>query len=126
MKHRFNTDEGFARELDSEDPLARFRQRFHEDGNSLGLLCKDSESSLLPVPGECIEGWLEAKRPWSYFAEELGAMRASLVGAKPKEVVLSGTTTVNVHHLVNSFYAPRGKRKKMIAHELDFPQTFTL
>jgi len=132
MKNTFGTDESFARKLDSEDPLARFRQRFYipegtvyMDGNSLGLLCKDSESSILRVLDEWktlgIGGWLEGKRPWFYFAEEIGAMCASVVGAEPSEVVLSGTTTVNIHHLVNTFYEPRGKRKKIIADELDFP-----
>lgn len=132
MKNAFGTDESFARKLDSDDPLASFRQRFYipertvyMDGNSLGLLCRDSESSVLRVLDEWktlgIEGWLEGKRPWFYFAEELGAMCASLVGAEPDEVVLSGTTTVNIHHLANTFYEPRGKRKKIIADELDFP-----
>jgi len=132
MKNTFGTDESFARKLDSEDPLASFRQRFYipegtvyMDGNSLGLFCKDSESSILRVLDEwktlAIGGWLEGKRPWFYFAEEIGAMCASLVGAEPGEVVLSGTTTVNIHNLANTFYEPRGKRKKIIADELDFP-----
>ena len=132
MRDRFGTDESLARKLDSDDPLASFRQKFYipngsiyMDGNSLGLLSEESESSVLRVMNEWktlgIEGWLEAKRPWFCFAEELGAMCASLVGAEPDEVVLSGTTTVNIHDLVNTFYEPRGKRKKMIADELDFP-----
>jgi len=132
MRDRFGTDESLARKLDSDDPLASFRQKFYipngsiyMDGNSLGLLSEESESSVLRVMNEWktlgIEGWLEAKRPWFYFAEELGAMCSSLVGAEPDEVVLSGTTTVNIHDLVNTFYEPRGKRKKIIADELDFP-----
>jgi kynureninase len=132
MKAEFETSEDFARKLDSEDDLAGFRQRFYipkdvvyMDGNSLGLLCKDSERSVLRVLDEWrslgIAGWLDAERPWFYFAEELGKTCASLVGAEPDEVMLSGTTTVNIHHLVNTFYAPHGKRKKIIADELDFP-----
>jgi len=132
MRGTFETTESYARKLDSEDPLVRFRQRFYipkgtiyVDGNSLGLLCRDSEASVLRALGEWkalgIRGWLEAKRPWFYFAEELGAMCANLVGAQPNEVVVSGTTTVNIHQLVNTFYHPEGNRKKIIADELDFP-----
>jgi len=129
---RFEVTESFARKLDSEDPLGRFRERFYVpsgiiymDGNSLGLLCRDSESSVLRVLDEWktlgVEGWLKSERPWFYFAEQLGAMCATLVGAGPEEVVLSGTTTINIHQLVNTFYHPRGDRKKIVADELDFP-----
>jgi len=134
MTTGYETDEAFAQKLDSEDPLARFRDRFHIpkgtiylDGNSLGLPCKDSESPLHRVLDEWrvlgIRGWLEAKQPWFYFAEELGAMCADLVGADPNEVVATGTTTVNIHQLLNIFYRPSGKRRKIIADELDFPRT---
>lgn len=128
----FEKSEDFARKLDSEDPLARFRERFYVpggamyvDGNSLGILSKDSESSVLRVLNEWktlgIRGWLEAKHPWFYLAEELGAMCAKLVGAEPEEVVATGATTVNIHSLVNTFYQPDGNRRKILADELNFP-----
>ena len=132
MNSEFELGESYARKLDSEDTLARFRESFYVpnqtiymDGNSLGLMCKDSRSSVLRVLDEWatlgVRGWLEAKRPWFYFSEQLGAMCASLVGAAADEVVVSGTTTVNIHQLVNTFYRPSGERKKIIADELDFP-----
>ncbi len=62
------------------------------DGNSLGLLSKDSEGSVLRVLNAWkalgVKGWLEAKRPWFYFAEELGSKCAKIVGAEPEEVVV--------------------------------------
>jgi kynureninase len=95
------------------------------DGNSLGLLSKDSEKTIFRVLKEWktlgIKGWLEAKSQWFYFAEKLGAKCAKLVGAKPEEVVATGTTTINIHSLVNTFYHPFGKKKKILADELDFP-----
>jgi kynureninase len=132
MKEEFELDESYARKLDSEDKLAKFRESFYVpdetiymDGNSLGLMCKNSRDSVLRVLDEWamlgVRGWLEAKRPWFYFSEQLGAMCASLVGAAPDEVVVSGTTTVNIHQLVNTFYRPSGKRRKIVADELDFP-----
>jgi kynureninase len=132
MNSEFELGESYARKLDLEDTLARFRESFYApnqtiymDGNSLGLMCKDSRSSVLRVLDEWatlgVRGWLEARRPWFYFSEQLGAMCASLVGAAADEVIASGTTTANIHQLVNTFYRPSGERKKIIADELDFP-----
>lgn len=120
-----------ARELDRNNPLAGFRKRFYipegkiyMDGNSLGLLSIDAEESLLRVLDEWktlgIEGWLKGQRPWFWFAEEIGAIAAKLVGAKPEEVVLTGTTTVNIHALISSFYRPLGNRIKILADEYNF------
>jgi kynureninase len=95
------------------------------DGNSLGLLCQGAEAALLRALHEWktlgIRGWLEAENPWFYFAERLGAQAAQLVGAEPDEVVLTGTTTINIHSLVATFYRPAGSRRRILADELDFP-----
>lgn len=131
MKHEFACDEHYAHELDKEDPL-QFRDRFYipekaiyMDGNSLGLLSRDAEKSLSRVLTEWktlgIRGWLEAELPWFYYAEKLGAMAAKLVGAKPEEVIATGTTTVNLHSLVSTFYRPQGRKNKILADELNFP-----
>ncbi len=128
----FKLDEDFARKLDMADPLARFRHHFYipdgeiyMDGNSLGLLSQASESSVLRMLDEWktlgIRGWLEARQPWFYLAEELGAKCAKLVGADANEVVATGTTTVNIHSLVNTFYQPDSRRRKILADELTFP-----
>ena len=128
----FDRSESYSQRLDLEDPLAKFRERFYipsgsiyVDGNSLGLLCRDSEDSIHNVLDAWrtlgIGGWLDGKRPWFYFAEQIGAMCSSLVGAEPEEVILTGTTTVNIHQLVNTFYEPHRSRRKIIADELDFP-----
>lgn len=128
-----DTSEAYARRLDDQDPLRAFRERFHLpagtiylDGNSLGLLSVDAERSLLRALDEWktlgIRGWLEAQSPWFYFAENLGAKAAQLVGAEADEVVLTGTTTVNIHALVASFYRPSEPvRTKILADELNFP-----
>ena len=128
----FTTTEDYAKQLDLEDPLAEFRSEFfipdntiYLDGNSLGLLPKGAEQSLLRVINEWktqgIYGWFEGERPWWYYGETLGAKMAPLVGAEPNEVVATGTTTVNLHSLVSTFYHPHGERTKILADELDFP-----
>lgn len=128
----FKPHESFALKLDSEDPLSKFRYNFYIpegsiylDGNSLGLLSKDSEKSVLRVLNEWknlgIRGWLEADHPWFYLAEKLGSICSKIVGARPDEVIATGTTTINIHNLVNTFYRPEEMKKKILADELDFP-----
>lgn len=122
----------WARAQDQADPLRALRDRFYQqpgriylDGNSLGLLSRDAESALQQALTEWrdlgIDGWTEAERPWFTTAEELGALQAPLVGALPQEVVVTGTTTVNLHALVATFYRPSGRRTKILADELNFP-----
>jgi kynureninase len=121
-----------AKRLDRTSTLKAFRRRFlrpsgaiYLDGNSLGLLSRDARAALQKATKGwrdlAIRGWLEADPPWFTLAERLGGRCAALVGAEAGEVVLSGTTTVNIHALVHAFYRPRGKRTKIVADELDFP-----
>jgi kynureninase len=124
--------EEHARALDARDPLASFRDRFYVrpgtiymDGNSLGLLSRDAEAAVLDALEDWkqlgIDGWLNANPPWFYIGEELGTLSAGLVGAEPDEVVVTGTTTVNLHNLVATFYRAQGHRRKIVATGLDFP-----
>jgi kynureninase len=118
---------------DADDPLAHIRQRFYPlsgnriymDGNSLGLLSADAERSILAAVDQWkrlgIDGWLTAEPDWFTLGERLGAMTAPLVGAIPDEVVVTGSTTVNLHSLVSTFYQPEGARRKIVATALDFP-----
>ena len=121
-----------AEALDAQDPLRKFREQFvtqqgriYMDGNSLGLPAKESIDGVLRVIEEWktlnIDGWLKGKIPWFIMPEELGRRMAPLVGALPEEVVMSGSTTSNLHSLVSTFYQPEGKRRKILADELNFP-----
>jgi len=128
----FSTEAGCAVVLDEQDPLARFRRRFcmpqetiYMDGNSLGLLSVDAEETLLAAlsgwRNKAVGGWLDAGPPWFTLGEDLGRMQASIVGAEPDEVVVTGSTTVNLHNLLGGFYRPGGRRKRILADELNFP-----
>jgi kynureninase len=121
-----------ARNLDRADPLRAFRKRFprppgtiYLDGNSLGLLSRDAQAALSRTIRSWkdlgIRGWLESDPPWFTLAETLGRQCAGLVGAAPDEVIMSGTTTINIHSLVHTFYRPLAGRTKILADELDFP-----
>lgn len=122
----------YAESLDANDELASFRDRFYTredqiymDGNSLGLLSRDAESMVHTALEQWkelgIDGWMAAEPQWFTLGEHLGELSADLVGAYPDEVVVTGTTTVNQHQLVSTFYRPEGYRRKIIATELDFP-----
>lgn len=121
-----------AVELDRVDPLAGFRSRFYVpdgviylDGNSLGLLSRDAEASLLRVLDEwkrlAVDGWTRAQPAWFETGERLGAMMAELMGAPAEEVVVTGSTTVNLHQLVRTFYRPTRERFVIVADRLNFP-----
>jgi len=121
-----------ARTLDAADPLARFRERFfvpegqiYLDGNSLGLLSVDAERAVMDALAswkeQAIGGWLEGNPPWFTLGEDLGARMASLVGATPGSVAVTGTTTINLHQMLGTFYRPEGQRRRVVATGLDFP-----
>lgn len=122
----------YAQKLDSKDKLRDFRDEFYlnkdsvyMDGNSLGLLSKRAEQSTYDLleswRNHAIDGWTEGENPWFFLSETLGEKMSGLVGAKKEEVIVTGSTTVNLHHLVSSFYQPEGKRTKILADTLNFP-----
>ena len=121
-----------ARERDRHDPLRDFADRFYRapdtvylDGNSLGLLSRDAEACVLRVLDEwkhlAVEGWTEAQPPWFFLSEELSRGVAPLVGASPEEVVVTGSTTVNLHQLLATLYRPDDPRKAILVDALAFP-----
>ncbi|PEL12081.1 kynureninase [Bacillus sp. AFS017336] len=128
----FQPTKEFAEFLDQKDSLSIYRNEFYLqpntiylDGNSLGLLSKRAEQSLLDLLDSwktlAIDGWMQGDHPWYYFAEKLGVLSAPLVGAKEDEVIVTGSTTSNLHQLIASFYEPSGQKTKILADELNFP-----
>ena len=128
----FNGALEFATQMDQQDELSLFRKEFYVkeetiylDGNSLGLLSKRAESLLLELFQSwrdlAIDGWMEGKYPWFNLSEQLGEKCAPLIGAHPEEVIITGSTTSNLHQLVSTFYHPLGNKTKILADELTFP-----
>lgn len=129
---QYKTDLPFARKLDATDPIKTFRTRFYipentiyMDGNSLGLLSKDSEvtlqHNLKKWKTKAINGWLEGDQAWFYYAEEIGKLAAPLIGAEPGEVIATGSTTVNLHALLSTFFKPKPGKNKILTDETNFP-----
>lgn len=128
----FNLTEQCAKDLDKKDALKEFKNRFYKndeliymDGNSLGLMSKDSEKSLLRVMNEWktlgINGWMGSQIPWFFYAEELSKKMSRMVGAKENEVIIHGSTTINLHIGISTFYRPTDKKYKILMDELNFP-----
>lgn len=133
----FRIDRAFAEEMDAKDPLAAYRDRFHipkqangQDhlyfcGNSLGLQPKSVrafiEQELLDWERLGVEGHVHARKPWMPYHEFLTESMARVVGAKPSEVVVMNSLTVNLHLLMVSFYRPTANRHKIIIEADAFP-----
>jgi kynureninase len=127
----------FAKELDQLDPLADFRNQFHipknQDGteqiylcgNSLGLQPKKTKEYLQEELNDWanlgVEGHTEAKHPWMPYHEFLTEKMAKIVGAKPSEVVMMNTLSVNLHLMMVSFYRPTTKKYKIVIESDAFP-----
>ena len=91
------------------------------DGNSLGPLSYAAQAAterrLKQWQHLAVGGWDE----WFELAERLSPALARLVGAKPAEVIATGSTTANLHALLATFYKPDGARRNLLATSLDFP-----
>ncbi|KAJ1950526.1 Kynureninase (L-kynurenine hydrolase) [Linderina macrospora] len=137
----------FAQAMDARDPLAHLRSEFEiptkaqvtanaslDDtpctylcGNSLGLLPKRSRRVIT----EELDEWAHRGvvghhhhslgRPWVDYREQIVEKMAPLFGAKPVEVGVMNSLTVNVHLMLASFYKPSGKRTKILIEAKAFP-----
>lgn len=125
-----------AIELDKNDPISGFRDRFHipkhngQDsvylcGNSLGLQPKTVSEYVHKELEDWaklgVEGHFEARHPWMPYHEFLTKQMANIVGAKPTEVVVMNSLTVNLHLLMVSFYRPTKVRYKIVVERDAFP-----
>jgi kynureninase len=134
---RFELGQNFAAEMDARDPLAHFRARFHipktasgEEcvylcGHSLGLQPKTARSYLDRELEDWarlgVEGHFHARNPWMPYHRLLTEQTAELVGAKPGEVVVMNSLTVNLHLMMVSFYRPTMQRHKILMERGAFP-----
>ncbi len=126
----------FARQLDEEDELKDFRNRFHipqfngKDciyltGNSLGLQSKKTKEYVNQELEDWaklgVEGHFKAKNPWLSYHEIFPEQLSKIVGALPEEVVVMNQLTVNLHVLLTTFYKPTKERFKIICEAKAFP-----
>jgi len=133
----FRPDEEFSLGLDASDPLSRLRERFEipagEDGrpqiylcgHSLGLMPKTARAAVeqeLDDWGRLgVAGHFEATTPWYSYHERFRDQGASLVGARPGEVVMMNSLTVNLHLMLMTFYRPTARRHAVLIEADAFP-----
>jgi len=123
----------FARQLDEDDSIHRYRDRFHMPqlngknvyyfgANSLGLMPKTARLAVM----EELDVWeklgvLGQHKRWETYHEHLTESTARLVGSNPSEVVVMNALTLNLHILLVSFYQPNTKRYKIVIENGAFP-----
>src|SRR6185437_4187850 len=129
--------EDFALQLDTEDSLRDFRERFHLPvgpdgepliyfaGNSLGLMPKSArriiEQELDDWASLGVDAHLDATTPWYTYHENLREPMGRIVGAKPIEVICMNSLTVNIHLMMATFYRPTKSRFKILMEDPAFP-----
>jgi kynureninase len=132
----FQNTREFAQNLDTQDELKSYRSEFifpqhngkdviYFTGNSLGLQPKRTKKYVDDVMNDwanlAVEGHFYAEKPWWDYQERFAAPLSKIVGAKPSEVAVMNTLTVNLHLLMVSFYRPTPTRFKIICEEKAFP-----
>jgi kynureninase len=132
----FQNTREFAQSLDTQDALKDYRNEFifpkvngkqviYFTGNSLGLQPKRTKHYVDEIMDDwanlAVEGHFYADKPWWDYHERFAAPLSEIVGAKPTEVTVMNTLTVNLHLLMVSFYRPTQKKFKIICEEKAFP-----
>jgi kynureninase len=126
---KFVNTAAFAKSLDRADPLRKYRNQFfipkvngkssiYLTGNSLGLQPLSTKKFVLQELSDWaklgVEGHFHAERPWLEYHKFSQKTLATIVGAKPSEVISMNQLTVNLHLMMTSFYRPTKKRFKII------------
>ena len=120
-----------AQALDAADPIARFRERFdlpagviYLDGNSLGALPRaTAERVAATVRHEwgrgLIRSWNDAG--WIDAPQRVGGKIARLVGARPDEVIVADSTSVNLYKLLSAALTGRSGPRTILSESGNFP-----
>lgn len=134
--YHFENTLNFSRQLDNDDPLKSFRDKFYIPlmhgkesiyftGNSLGLQPKTAQDYVLNDMEDWanfgVEGHFHAKTPWIKYHELFPPKLAPILGALEEEITVMNQLTINLHLLLISFYRPTKKRYKIICEAKAFP-----
>ena len=119
-----------CRALDAADPLRPLRELYvippgltYLDGNSLGVMPKSVPGRIARAVNEewgqgLIRSWNDAG--WYDMPQRLGDKIATLVGARPGEVVATDTTSINLYKVLSAAVAialASSKTRRVIASE---------
>jgi kynureninase len=128
---QFSENFDLAQKLDTQDKLAKYRDRFlisdpdliYLDGNSLGRLPKASIDTLRRSVefhwGErLIRLWNDG---WTKTPKELGGKIARLIGAQPDEVLVCESTSTNLFKLATAALRACSGRSVIVSDIFNFP-----
>ncbi|HEX2783039.1 MAG TPA: hypothetical protein VHN36_05605, partial [Ilumatobacteraceae bacterium] len=116
--------------LDEADPLSTWRDQFviadpalvYLDGNSLGMMPKRTIDRIERVlRDEWAAGLVRSWDHWVDLPQKVGDRLAPLIGARPGEVVVHDSTTVNIYQLVDAACALNPERRVIAIGPADFP-----
>ena len=135
-KVKFENSIEFAKALDVNDPLKKFREKFmipsingkeqiYFLGNSLGLQSKNVKEEIEKIldqwAGLGVESFFMGNDRWLDYHDQLTKSLSKIVGARPGEITVMNQLTVNLHLMMVSFYRPDGKRNKILCEAKAFP-----
>lgn len=125
--HSFN----HAQLLDEHDDISKYREKFYLndqnliylDGNSLGVLPSQTKPHLNHVIQEewgkgLIRSW---NNGWYQRPADLGAKLAKIVGAKPDEILLADSTSVNLFKLAYATLKLQEGKNGIVSDVFNFP-----
>ena len=117
--------------LDANDPLAKYRDRFHLperviylDGNSLGAMPKTAPQDIQNVvENEWADGLIRSwnNAGWWQLPLKLGDKIANLTGAGAGTVVVTDSTSINLYKTLHAALALRRNRHVIVAEAGAFP-----
>ncbi len=119
-----------AEARDRADPLARFRDEFvfeeggplYVDGNSLGRLPRRTRALLADAVDEWSTALVRAWHGWIDLPVEVGDLLAEhVLGARPGEVLVTDSVSVNLYKLAAAVLAARPGRTVIVTDVDNFP-----
>ncbi|MGP1282057.1 MAG: kynureninase [Parasphingopyxis sp.] len=120
-----------ARALDAADPLAGLRDAFslpdgviYLDGNSLGALPKATVAAQRDAVerqwgADLIRSW--NANDWIGAPQRIGAKIAALIGARPHEVIVTDSVSVNLFKLIVAAARIQKDRAQILTEPGNFP-----
>lgn len=120
-----------ALQLDSQDPLASYRDQFvindpalvYLDGNSLGRMPKVAAERARQIVEEewgkdLIRGW---NKGWWQAPSRVGDKIGQLIGAAPEQVLINDTVSLNLFKLATAALTLQPNKSRIITDTFNFP-----
>jgi len=127
----FLSTRDFVQGLDSQDPLASYRDQFvindpnliYLDGNSLGMMPKVAQERAKQVVEkqwgvDLIRGW---NKGWWDAPSRVGDKIGQLIGAADGQTLVNDTVSLNLFKLATSALTLQPNKKRIITDTFNFP-----